>query len=367
MNLRRILAKSSGRVYLPVLLITVAAAGTSMGIWHRLHLSGAKPLIYSADGLGGYVSEPRAKPILTPIQRATDAYAGGRYADAEQAAEALIQQAQSHPSDQEAQHTALLARRIDAYSAAHRNDFRTARDRFEGLRQAAYESPDHGKQRLPIGEVASTLEEEGAFQEAVCTGKIEGAKAAEKQYDDFLRNYPDSILVHAATKRVARYHGGDVPKETESLWKNAMQIQKADEKARVREESLCGPRCLGELLTRRVSGGGYRVSAIRPVGGVEVHDLANEMGTSEEGTSVKQWIAAAKKHGIPAKGVSLTAKGLQQQKLPVLALIQPGHFVLVNQVTAAKVRIWDPDVQGPVDYATAKWKESWNGEAVLLR
>src|SRR5260221_3603495 len=99
-----------------------------------------------------------------------------------------------------------------------------------------------------------------------------------------------------------------------------MQIQKTHEKARQREESLCGPKCLAELLRR----------AGKPA---DVHALANEMQTSEEGTSLQQWAKAAAKRGIPATGVALTVKGLQQQTFPLLALIQPGHFVLVDRVT----------------------------------
>src|SRR5205807_2036997 len=95
-------------------------------------------------------------------------------------------------------HEALLARRILAYSSARQSRFAEAKTRFEALRQAAYLSPDHGKQRTAIGEVAPTLEEEAVFQEAVCAGALGDKRAEEAEFNGFMRSYPQSILVHGA-------------------------------------------------------------------------------------------------------------------------------------------------------------------------
>ena len=69
--------------------------------------------------------------------------------------------------------------------------------------------------------------------------------------DGFMRSYARSALVHAAVKRIGRMHGGDVPKDAEGLWKQAMAVQKAADEADRRADALCGPECLAELMRRR--------------------------------------------------------------------------------------------------------------------
>ena len=415
--------------------ISIAAAlalvgGCALGLWGWTHHR-VETHIYSDTGYGGYTGANRKRLPDTPIQRASDAYAAGRYGEAEQVAEEIIRQAVvsppnprfrgSHTAVREARlgdayarpispshpltpspSQALLARRILAYSSARQGRFAEARARFASLRQAAYESPDHGQQRVALGDTAPTLEEEGAFQEAVCTGALGDKRAEEAELDGFLRSYPQSILVHAAVKRIGRMHGGDVPKDAEGLWKQAMAVQKAADEKERRDQALCGPECLAELL-RRKSGEASRQDAktqrreevshkgtksqrreevsrngtksVREPGeegsryaeGAYVATLAAEMRTSGEGSSVAAMQATAAKHGLKLQGVSMTPRGLAKQRLPIVALIAPGHYVLVEAVTAGGVAAWDPDAQGAAgrrSFTTAEWDKAWNGVAL---
>ena len=421
----------TGRIWLGRARISAAATvigcGVSFGLWGWTH-GRVETHLYSASEFGGYVGANRKRLPDTPLQRASEAYGAGRYGEAERTANEVIAQAavslpgSSPPSPQfwgntsasppgalsqrsvGAGHEALLARRILAYSSARQGRFAEAKARFASLRQAAYESPDHGRQRIALGDTAPTLEEEGAFQEAVCTGALGDKRAEEAELDGFLRSYPQSILVHAAVKRIGRMHGGDVPKDAEGLWKQAMAVQKAADEKERRDQALCGPECLAELL-RRKSGEASRQDAkaqrreeisrigtksqrrdevsrngtkalrepgeegSRYAGGADVATLAGEMRTGGEGSSVAAMQATAAKHGMRLQGVSLTPRGLAKQRLPIIALIAPGHYVLVEAVTASGVAVWDPDAKGAGaagrrSFGADAWDKAWNGVAL---
>ena len=96
---------------------------------------------------------------------------------------------------------------------------------------------------------------------------------------------------------------------------------------------------------------------------------------------------AARRHGYPdAQGVALTAEGLRGQAMPLIALIAPGHYVLVEQVTQAEVTYWDGDLLKPPPViagvpkrafvrpisarktvTTAQWQTLWQGSALALQ
>jgi hypothetical protein len=113
----------------------------------------------------------------------------------------------------------------------------------------------------------SSLEAEAASQHAVLTAALPpgppnfgGKEAAEREYCAFMRAYPESPLVHAAVKRIAPFHGGDVPPAAEAVWKQAVRIAADKRKARNWQNALCGPECLAELL-RRLPEGTHRRGA----------------------------------------------------------------------------------------------------------
>jgi predicted double-glycine peptidase len=317
-------------------------------------------MVYSPAGFGGYIPANRTpRPVSNdPLAAARSAYYAGHWTDAEQIAGAVCASL-SGSSDPTAARRVAYGEQIEAWSAARRGDLATARERFATLRDTAASLPDHGAMKVKLGETPlPTLEEEGSFQHAVCTSALDGARgksAAEAEYRGFLTQYPRSILIHATVKRLAHMHGGDLPKSDEALWTADMNLQKREDKAERREESLCGPQCLAELLRR----GGKSV---------DVHALANEMHTTDEGTTAASMVKSAAKHGLVLSGLAVTERGLEKQALPAIALVSPGHYVIVERITALTVTAWDP---GPVkcgdhSFSRAKWAKLFMG-AVLAR
>ncbi len=134
--------------------------------------------------------------------------------------------------------------------------------------------------------------------------------------------------------------------------------------------------CLAELL-RRILNRQDAKSAKKglkegeaDVPGIE--GLAREMGTDYQGTTLAALARVAKLNGFKARGLELTWKGLRGQALPLIALIEPGHFVLVDAVTEDSVLIWDPGVQGQGKavarrYSLKEWEKVWNGITLVLR
>ena len=246
-----------------------------------------------------------------------------------------------------------------AYTSARHKQFETAADRFAMARNIAASLPDHGARPVVLGDAEAGIEEEAAFQHAVCVG-AEGRKtAAEEEYRDFLRRYPTSILIHATTKRIARFHGGSLPADAEALWRADMKLQRKQVLAQERERSLCGPECLAELLRRQGK---------RP----DVHALAAEMKTDEHGTTLAALAAAAQRHGFTPQGLRLTQAGLARQQLPAVAYLRSSHYVLVDRVAPTGVTIWDPDAKGPgkaapQEIASAQWGQAWNGVALAVK
>lgn len=359
--------------------LALAGAGGGWLAWraHERPVAAPARSVYTAQGYGGFVAAPRPPilgeedsprpPILRqpekagaaadPVRPMRAAYEAGRYGQAEAQARRVITLADQAPTLPRRERAAQ-ARQILAYAAARRHDLGRARVQFAALRTEAARLPDRGAQPAPPGASAPTLEAEAAFQHAVCTGALGESKAAEAEYRAFLARYPESPLVHAAVARVARLHGGDVPPQIQALWRRAQGLTVAHQKAQLREASLCGPECLAELLRRRGAA-------------ADVHALAAEMGTSDQGTTLSALAAGAQRHGWRARGLALTPKGLGAQPLPLIALTAPGHYVLVEAVSPQAVTVWDPDAWGVGKggrraVPAARWGRDWQGVALAL-
>lgn len=385
-----------GRQRVAAVVVTLASLGGAVTLLSARYHRAAAP-VYSAEGFGGYVAAPQPLPQRTskpaagnrpasglpgvvPVatvatavtpRAVQDAYSAGRYRDAEALATQVIASAaavaQPKANDAAAPRSsrrdAARARQIQAFAAARRHDLPLARARFALLKKEAAALPDGGRPQTPtpVGEAPGpTLEESAAYQHAVCTGALGDKAGAEAEYVAFLKAYPDSPLLHAAVKRIARLHGGDVPHVAEAAWKRAMAVQQGHEQARQREASLCAPECLAELLRRR----GDTTAA-------DVAQLAREMQTSDQGTSLRALADVAERHGLRARGLRLSHQGLLGQKLPAIALIVPGHFVLVERAHPLRVWVWDPDANGPGkpgtrQFSRREWANVWGGVALTL-
>lgn len=339
---------------------TLAAAATwTVALWRAPHAATARRAVYTREGGGGFLPAPavhRPQVALSPLQRLDADYAAGRYAAVDQEAQALL----AHQGDAEAgqRRQAARAALLWAYTAAWKHDFATAGERFTLARNIAGSLPDHGAAPFHYGDPEPSIEEEAAFQETVCAGAGRKAIEAEAGYRRFMQLYPQSLLIHAAVKRIAHYHGGDVPRDAEALWRHAMNLQREQQRQEQREQSLCGPECLAELLRRRGTV-------------ADVHRLATEMHASERGTSLADLATVAARHGFHAQGLQLTQAGLAQQALPAIALLQPGHYVLIDHLDASGITLWNPDARGTgrgdaQHLSLPQWRQQWHGIALAI-
>lgn len=362
--------------------IQVAALGgillAGTGGWFtwsaRQHASKPAPkMVYIASGYGGFVPVPvpaRAHdpksanarhtilPSVDPVQPLREAYNAGQYPAVEAAALRLVSEAKTSRS-RRVQEQGAEAGSLLAYAAARRHDLKLAQVRFAAARAEAARLPDKGKQAGLPGQVSPTLEEDAAFQHAVCTNALGDPAGAEKEYVAWMQRYPESPLRNAVVLRLEKLHGGNLTAAEEAVRQQASRTAQVRQREREREASLCGPECLAELLRRRGEAG------------VSVHRLADAMHTSDQGTTLGTLAVAAQRHGFAARGLALTPHGLAEQKLPVIALVAPGHYVLVDRVTAAGVTVWDPDARGVGQGAVravpaAAWRQQWRGVTLAL-
>jgi len=345
-----------------IVIAAVAAAGVAgigVAVW-RLHVNQQPRLVYTSAGYGGYVPEPIRRPNRPkpgPLEAARSAYVAGNYRDAEARALTYVQSVSRTAAPAERAKVAG-ADLILAYSAARRKDMKLARRRFATLRQEAANLPSGESQNVESRSEDPAIEAEAAYEHAVCTAALGDKAGAEREYVAFIKAYPDSPFVQGAIDRIGRMHGGKVPESAEAVWQEAQRAYVDHEKQNRREAAMCGPLCMAEFL--RMNG----VAA-------DSQALADEMGTSDRGTGLRSLIAAATKRGFAARGLMLTWKGLQKQPLPLIALIRPGHYVLLESLSWYSVTYWDPDAGavahlGKVTCAPADFQKEWGGVALIL-
>ena len=371
----------------------VAALMTAYLLSHRVKPGPPAGLVYTSSGYGGYVPRQQASTPSAaaggqkPSQAAEsvdastmwNAFNADRYTDAEHAADQVIASTATPPTD------LVAARSVLGYAAARRHDMALARVRFASAARAAQGLPAGTRPAGPDGLPAATMGEDALYQHAVCTQALGDRVGAETEYLDFIRSHTDSPLVQACLSRIATLHGGDVPKADMAVYNEATTAEKKADNAKARAQSICGPECIAELLSRRRPTP-PRSSAPLPkregeenTDGALVEKLASEMNTGPDGTTLDSLASVAARHGLPCEGVSLTMNGLKSQSLPLIALLreadQPGqapgsgHYVIVERVDQSGVAIWDPDAHGvgrPDRYTVpiAEWNRSWHGIAL---
>jgi hypothetical protein len=237
-----------------------------------------------------------------------------------------------------------------AFAAARQGDLARARAGFGALIQEARSVPD-ARQSRPGGlgvPAKASVEEDAAYQHAVCTAALGDKEGAEREYIAFLKNYPYSPLIHGAIKRIARLHESrDIPQAAEAAWLEAMERQKQKAREERRAQALCGPQCVAELLRRRGKTAG-------------VEQLARSMGTSETGTSMLAMQKALRGAGYTrAQGVAVSLKGLEQQKLPLVVLLQPGHYIVLDRLSRDSATVWEQGMAKTLP--RSEFVERWAG------
>ncbi len=148
---------------------------------------------------------------------------------------------------------------------------------------------------------------------------------------------------------------GDIPADDEALWTQAVGNRKPSSRGRTRR-GVVGPESL-----RKCSGQGKSL---------EVHALAREMQTGADGTSLRQ--LAAWRSAWPGGGGRGTDAGrVGEAGIALIALLKPGHYVLVERVSGQGVRVWNPDAEGTgragtKTYTLAEWQGVWSGIALSV-
>ncbi len=354
-----------------VCAVSLAAVAAVLVLSHRDGSRGPGHLRYVASGYGGYIYEPAAPrrnrsggtrtPVAATAVRAMfDAYNRGSYGAAEARASAVLSATASSQRTVSAtmRAQAAEARLVLAYSAARRHNLTLARARFSMLESAAAGLPGGGVQRSADPNLPTpTMLQEAAYDHAVCTGALGDKTGAEREYMSFMNRFPDSPLVSGAYQRISRLHGGKAPAAADAALTKARRIADADSEKVRRQESLCGPECAAQMLRRH----GRAVSVER---------LADEMHTSSQGTSLESVASSLANNGLKTQGFQLTQKGLASAPLPLVALIKPGHYVIVDAVSHSAVRIFDPDARGvgkgaERDMPVEQWQKFWTGVALV--
>ena len=311
---------SRARVLPAALGLGALAVGGGWLLWTGHHPVKLGPkMVYVASGYGGFVPAPRpavkgaagtqrgaGKPRrikpADPVQPLREAYNAGQYPAVEAAALRLVSAAQTSKS-RSVQEQGAAAGSLLAYAAARRHDLKLAQQRFTAAQAEAARLPDKGKQASLPGQVSPTLEEDAAFQHAVCTNALGDPNGAEKEYVAWMQRYPESPLRNAVVLRLEKLHGGNLTAAEEAVRKQAGMAAQARQEGRAREASLCGPECLAELLRRRGEAG------------VSVHRLADAMHTSDRGTTLGALAQAAQRHGFSARGFGFDAARLGRAEI----------------------------------------------------
>jgi ABC-type bacteriocin/lantibiotic exporter with double-glycine peptidase domain len=96
------------------------------------------------------------------------------------------------------------------------------------------------------------------------------------------------------------------------------------------------------------------------------------MGTDETGTSVAALARVAGRYGFRPRGVVVSWAGLQRQRLPLIALVRPDHYVIVERIDSRFVHFWDSSGAGSrkgqrQSVPHAAWRQLHTGVAVVLR
>lgn len=178
---------------LKIVAAVVVVAAIAGGLWWYTHRG--PRLVYTSQGYGGYVpaNQVRKKKSSDPLNKAVEAYNRRDFKQAEAEAWRIVDAARGSKSVKKRK-DAVRARYVIAFAAARQKKMALARDRFARLKEEAAKLPDKGAQRPLPGAVQPTLEEEAAYQHAVCTAALGDEKAAEAEYMKFMADYPESVL-----------------------------------------------------------------------------------------------------------------------------------------------------------------------------
>jgi ATP-binding cassette subfamily B protein len=73
-----------------------------------------------------------------------------------------------------------------------------------------------------------------------------------------------------------------------------------------------------------------------------VEELRAKVSVSPEGLSLEQMLSLAAAHGLPCQAVRVSMNRLGQVRLPAIAHLNDGHYVVLHELSESGVVIGDP-------------------------
>ena len=89
-------------------------------------------------------------------------------------------------------------------------------------------------------------------------------------------------------------------------------------------------------------------------------------GTTINGTSMYGLKNAARQYGLDASVWRLSADDILQAPMPLIAVIDKSHFVVVSVVTENNDLIVLDPMAGKLKYGALSFKKRWHGEVILF-
>ncbi|MBX7134863.1 MAG: hypothetical protein K1X67_19520 [Fimbriimonadaceae bacterium] len=269
-----------------------------------------------ASGTGDGVS-PAAVAAAKDLQQAETHYAKKDFAKAEQAlAEVVARHAAS--TDPVVQDQVGVTRLRQGYAAARQGAWSRARAHFQtaeaSYKGTDFKTPDFGG-----------IEDQAAYQAAVCLAADGKQAEALKEFEAFLTKHKDTPLVKAAHRRLVM-----LDEKNRGRYDGLLQRVLDEQAAKARfERATCGPKALAYLLQKL----GKETIAYEA--------LAKDCGTTDDGTSLAGMQAGLKKYGVAAFGYEVNRKDFANLPLPALWL-QGEHYLVVERIDDSAATVYDP-------------------------
>lgn len=99
---------------------------------------------------------------------------------------------------------------------------------------------------------------------------------------------------------------------------------------------------------------------------IEEDDVISKVEMTQQGTSMLELKKAAIAYGFNAQGVKASYGALLKEPLPAIAYINDSHYVVLNEVTASSVYVFDPAI-GHVKLSRQTFERAWKGYLLLVR
>ena len=100
--------------------------------------------------------------------------------------------------------------------------------------------------------------------------------------------------------------------------------------------------------------------------GSSLSDLALQLKTTSQGTSLYNLRMVAAGYGVPARSWVLRETDLRSAPLPAIARVRKNHFVVIRRFAAPGILdVGDPAI-GSLHWPLASFRDSWRGETLVF-